>query len=62
MPPWLRPILLLAGLVCIGLALWSVIGDVRVTAAGGTPQPNFARLLLLSLAGGALLSTSRYRS
>lgn len=62
MPQWFRVFLLLAGLVCIGLALASVIGDFRTTLAGDTPQPQFIRLLLLSLLGGALLSASRYKN
>ena len=57
----LRILLVVAGLVCIGLALYTVIGDARASAAGESVQPSFVRLLLLSLAGGALLSASRYR-
>ncbi len=61
MSRWLRFSLLAAGLFCIGLAVVAVIGDTLASAAGETPQPNFIRLLVLSLLGGALLSASRYR-
>ncbi len=60
MPKAFRGFLLVAGLVAIGLALWSVIGDIRASS-GGAVQQNYLRPLLLSMLGGALLSASRYK-
>lgn len=61
MPKPFRLFLLVAGLAAIGLALWSVVADLRASSQGVAVEPNFIRLLLLSLAGGALLSASRYK-
>ena len=61
MPKAFRLFLLVAGLVAIGLAFWSVIGDIRATSRDAAFQTNYARPLLLSILGGALLSASRYK-
>ena len=55
----LRTLLLAAGLLCIALALVVVVGDALASSRGEAVEPKFLRLLLLSLAGGALLSASR---
>ena len=61
MPNAFRQFLLLAGLVAIGFAFWSVVGDIRASSAGAVQQ-NYVRPLLLSILGGALLSASRYKN
>ncbi|CAN5858215.1 hypothetical protein BH24DEI2_BH24DEI2_27980 [soil metagenome] len=61
LPKAFRQFFLVAGLVAIGLAFWSVIGDIRASS-GGVVQQNYVRPLLLSILGGALLSASRYKN
>lgn len=61
MPRAFRLFLLVAGLAAVGWALYAVIADAVAASAGEAVQPNFVRLLLLSLLGGALLSASRYK-
>ena len=61
MPRAFRLFLLVAGLVAAGLAIYTVVADAVAAAEGGAVRPNFVRLLLLSLLGGALISASRYK-